>query len=144
LGGNPAWDKAGAGSPTKALGDDRLGDVKTIMRPLITTWPVVTEAFFLLDFAWKAQEALWEFMVRGGLDIRGLSGKAPMRCRTLMEKYQDLPIDLADGTLVVLGEELKLKRVFTLDHRHFQIYRPLHVRRFELLPARITKTSRLK
>ena len=35
LGGDPAWDKASAGSPTKALGDDRLGDVKTIMRPLI-------------------------------------------------------------------------------------------------------------
>jgi uncharacterized protein len=112
--------------------------------PLLTTWPVVTEAFFLLDFAWKAQEALWEFMVRGGLDIRGLSGKALMRCRTLMEKYQDLPMDLADGTLVVLGEELKLNRVFTLDHKHFQIYRPLHVKRFELLPAQITKTSRLK
>jgi uncharacterized protein len=112
--------------------------------PLLTTWPVVTEAFFLLDFAWKAQEALWEFMLRGGLDMRDLSGKALMRCRALMEKYQDLPMDLADGTLVVLGEELKLNRVFTLDHRHFQIYRPLHVKRFELLPAQVIKTSRLK
>jgi predicted nucleic acid-binding protein len=59
-----------------------------------------------------------------------------------MEKYQDLPMDLADGTLVVLGEELKLNRVFTLDHKHFQIYRPLHVKRFELLPADLNKTRR--
>jgi uncharacterized protein len=118
--------------------------LKGLTDPLLTTWPVVTEAFFLLDFSWKAQDALWEFMLRGGLEIGGLSEKALMRCRTLVEKYQDLPMDLADGTLVVLGEELKLNRVFTLDHRHFQIYRPLHVKRFELLPAQITTTSRLK
>jgi len=74
-------------------------------------------------------------MLRGGLEIGGPSEKALLRCRTLMEKYQELPMDLADGTLVVLGEELKLNQVFTLDHKHFQIYRPLHKKRFELLPA---------
>jgi uncharacterized protein len=118
--------------------------LKDLADPLLTTWPVVTEAFFLLDFSWKAQDALWEFMLRGGLEIGGLSEKALMRCQTMMEKYKDLPMDLADGTLVVLGEELKLNRVFTLDHKHFQIYRPLHVKRFELLPAQGIRTGRLK
>jgi len=118
--------------------------LKGLTDPLLTTWPVVTEAFFLLDFSWKAQDALWEFMLRGGLEIGGLSEEALVRCRALMKKYQDLPMELADGTLVVLGEELKLHRIFTLDHRHFQFYRPLHVKRFELLPAQVIKTIHLK
>ena len=116
--------------------------LKDLTDSLLTTWPVVTEAFFLLDFSWKAQDSLWEFILRGGLEIRGLSEKTFERCRTLMEKYQDLPMDLADGSLVVLGEELKLRRVFTLDHKHFQIYRPMHVKRFELLPAQLAKSKR--
>jgi predicted nucleic acid-binding protein len=36
--------------------------LKGIDEPLITTWPVLTEAFNLLGFAWKAQDNLWEFI----------------------------------------------------------------------------------
>ena len=54
-----------------------------------------------------------------------------------MEKYADLPMDLADGTLIVLAESKKAKKVFTLDHKDFQIYRPVHIKRFTLLPSRI-------
>ena len=118
--------------------------LKDVAEPLVTTWPVVTEAFFLLDFSWKAQGAFWKFMLRGGLEIRGLPEKALVRCRILMEKYQDLPMDLAEATLVVLGEELKIPKIFTLDHKHFHIYRPLQVKRFELLPADLDKTRRIK
>lgn len=109
--------------------------LKDINEPLVTTWPVITEAFFLLDFSWKAQESLWKFLLRGGLEIKGLGEKALVRCQVIMEKYKDLPMDLADATLVVLGEELKLVQIFTLDLKHFQIYRPLHVKRFDLIPA---------
>ncbi len=52
-----------------------------------------------------------------------------------MEKYQDVPMDFADATLVALGEELGTNRVFTLDRRGFSVYR-LHGRRaFQILPA---------
>ena len=59
------------------------------------------------------------------------------RCRQLMEKYSDLPMDLADGTLVVLAESQKIKKVFALDHKDFNVYKPLHIKYFTLLPARI-------
>jgi predicted nucleic acid-binding protein len=36
--------------------------LKKIKEPLITTWPVLTEAFYLLGFSWKAQDNLWEFI----------------------------------------------------------------------------------
>lgn len=111
--------------------------LKGVNEPLITTWPVLTEAFYLLGFSWRAQDNLWEFIVRGGVEILSLDDKQQARCRQLMEKYADLPMDLADGTLVVLAESNRIKKIFTLDHKDFQIYKPTRIKRFTLLPERV-------
>jgi predicted nucleic acid-binding protein len=111
--------------------------LKGINEPLITTWPVLTEAFYLLGFSWRAQDNLWEFIVRGGVEVLSMDDKQQARCRQLMKKYSDLPMDLADGTLVTLAESKKVKKIFTLDHRDFQIYKPARIKSFTLLPARI-------
>ncbi len=112
--------------------------LKMIKEPLITTWPVLTEAFYLLGFSWKAQDNLWEFISRGGVDIFSLDLKMQARCRELMKKYKDLPMDLADGSLVVLAESKNLEKVFTLDHKDFKIYRFARDQKFKLLPARLS------
>lgn len=111
--------------------------LKDINEPLVTTWPVLTEAFYILGFSWKAQDNLWEFIVRDGIEILPLSAKLGAHCRKLMEKYRDLPMDLADGTLVAISEYEKIEKIFTLDHRDFNIYRPAHTKRFKILPARL-------
>jgi hypothetical protein len=51
----------------------------------------------------------------------------------LMEKYRDLPMDLADASLVALAEERTLDRIFTLD-RDFRIYRLPRGKPFVLVP----------
>ena len=56
------------------------------------------------------------------------------RMRELMEKYHDLPMDLADAALVRVAERENLTEIFTLDRRHFSIYRPGRRRRFGILP----------
>ena len=111
--------------------------LKNIKEPLITTWPVLTEAFYLLGFSWKAQDNLWEFILRGGIEIFPFDAKTQTRCRELMKKYKDLPMDLADGSLVVLAESKDLKKVFTLDHKDFKIYRFAKNKEFKLMPARL-------
>ncbi len=111
--------------------------LKRVKEPLVTSWPVLTESFYLLGFSWKAQDNLWEFILRGGVEVLSLDDNQQGRCRVMMEKYADLPMDLADGTLVVLAESKKVKKVFTLDHKDFQIYRPSHTKRFTLLPSQI-------
>jgi len=111
--------------------------LKGINESLITTWPVLTEAFYLLGFSWRAQDNLWEFILRGGVEVLSLDDKQQARCRRLMEKYADLPMDLADGTLVAMAESKNIKQVFTLDHKDFQIYKPARMRSFILLPSRI-------
>jgi predicted nucleic acid-binding protein len=111
--------------------------LRKIKEPLVTTWPVLTEAFYLLNFSWQVQDDLWEFIQRGGIKIEGLDKKSLSRCRELMEKYHDLPMDLADATLVALAEEMAVATIFTLDHRDFSVYRRKHRGHFTLLPSRL-------
>lgn len=111
--------------------------LKGIKEPLVTTWPVLTEAFYLLNFSWRVQDDLWEFIHRGGIRIEALDRNIYTRCRDLMKKYHDLPIDLADATLVAISEEIDISTVFTLDHKDFSIFKPKHIKRFTLLPAKI-------
>ena len=41
-------------------------------------------------------------------------------------------MDLADGTLVTLAESQRIKKVFTLDHKDFRIYKPARIKNFTL------------
>ena len=52
----------------------------------------------------------------------------------LMEKYQDVPMDYADATLVALGEKLETNQVFTLDRRGFSAYRLNARKSFQIVP----------
>jgi predicted nucleic acid-binding protein len=45
------------------------------------------------------------------------------RAIDLMERYERLPMDFADATLVVLAERFGAGTVFTLDRRDFATYR---------------------
>jgi predicted nucleic acid-binding protein len=100
---------------------------------LVTTWPVLTEAFYFLDDA-VPRDFLWEFTLRAGIEIVNLSIDELSRIRSLMVQYASLPMDFADASLVVLAERLHLKHVFTLDRRDFLIYRPRQVGAFEVFP----------
>ncbi len=108
----------------------------TFSEPLGTVWPVLTEAMYLLSFSWVAQNALWEMTQAGAVEILSLGTDDVARMRELMRKYRDLPMDLADAALVRVAERERLRRIFTLDRRDFQIYRPSRMGRFAVLPSR--------
>lgn len=103
---------------------------------MLITWPVFTEAVYLLGDAggWKAQSALWILLAREDLEIIELSGETVERSRFLMEKYSDTPMSLADASLVAAAERLGLKRIFTLDS-DFDVYRFRGRQRFERTPS---------
>jgi uncharacterized protein len=107
----------------------------TFSEPLGTVWPVLTEALYLLNFSWEAQNALWEMIQAGAVEILPLGTDDVARMRDLMRKYRDLPMDLADAALVRVAERERLRRIFTLDRRDFQIYRPSRIGRFAVLPS---------
>jgi uncharacterized protein len=103
---------------------------------LVTVWPVVTEAMYMLRSYWQAQNALWEMIDTAAVEILVLGKNDVARMRELMRKYRDLPMDLADAALVRVAERERLRRIFTLDRRDFQIYRPSRIGRFAVLPSR--------
>ncbi len=113
--------------------------LRTLRDPLVTVWPAFTEAMYLLGSSWRGQKALWSRVETGALTLAPLDeGDAP-RMRELMEKYRDLPMDLADAALVRVAEREDLTRIFTLDRQHFSVYRPGRRRRFSILPESATK-----
>jgi|SRR5689334_20592150 len=107
----------------------------SLNEPLGTVWPVLTEAMCLLNFSWDAQDALWGMIEAGAVEILPLGSDDLGRIRDLMRKYRDLPMDLADAALVRIAERERLRRVFTLDRRDFQIYRTSRIGRFAVLPS---------
>ena len=108
--------------------------LKTLRDPLVTVWPAFTEAMYLLGSSWHGQKALWSRLEAGALMLAPLDEGDASRMRELMEKYRDLPMDLADASLVRVAEREDLTRIFTLDRRHFSVYRPGRRRRFGILP----------
>lgn len=56
------------------------------------------------------------------------------RSAELVLTYQDLPLGTTDATVIALCERLGLSEVATLDHRHFTVVRPRHVKTLTLLP----------
>jgi len=110
--------------------------LKELSGPLLTTWPVFTEAMHLLRPAggWRAQEKLWAMHQRNALTVVDLPGSAVERARNLMAKYSDVPMSLADATLVSLAEMRNIRRIFTLDS-DFTVYRFRGRSSFKLIPS---------
>jgi predicted nucleic acid-binding protein len=92
--------------------------------PLLTTWPCLTEAMYLLYRAagFAGQEALWKLVDTGRLVLYETGDAELKQMIELMEKYRDLPIDFADASIITAAERLGTRRVFTLD-RDFHVYR---------------------
>ncbi|MXZ90755.1 MAG: PIN domain-containing protein [Chloroflexi bacterium] len=92
--------------------------------PLLTTWPCLVEAMHLLGQrgGYRYQAALWRMYFREELVLHPLTEAETSRMAALMEQYRDLPMDLADASLVAVAESLGLRQVFTVD-RQFFVYR---------------------
>jgi uncharacterized protein len=100
---------------------------------MVTTWPAFAEAMFLLGRVggWPAQDRLWKFVVHKELTFAEIA--EPLRAADLMAQYRDVPMDLADATLVALAEQDGHRRVFTLDS-DFYVYRLTGGRSLEVIP----------
>ncbi|HEX5473928.1 MAG TPA: hypothetical protein VFX12_04620 [Vicinamibacterales bacterium] len=111
-----------------------VASLSAIRSALVTVWPAFTEAMYLLRGTWLGQKALWSRLETGALGLAALDEDDAGRMRALMEKYRDLPMDLADAALVRIAERESLTEIFTLDRRHFSLYRPGRRRRFSIVP----------
>lgn len=92
---------------------------------LITCWFAFTEASSMMSHAHVGEFFSWasELIEAGQLIIEHPSAQGVMALWQLMDKYEDLPMDFCDATLVYLATTLKIDHIATVDKRDFTVYR---------------------
>jgi predicted nucleic acid-binding protein len=92
--------------------------------PLLTTWPCFTEAMYLLNLVGghRYQNTLWQWRRDGRLILLDLTPTETDRMDALMAQYPNVPMDLADASLIAVAESRGYPRLFTIDS-DFYIYR---------------------
>ncbi len=108
---------------------------REIRERLVTTWPVLTETTHLLAARGQV-ELSTRFLERcfsGAVDIVELDAPSRSRMLELMRRYAQLPMDLADASLVLLAEKLGHGRILSTDQRDFETYRWKHHQPFDNL-----------
>jgi uncharacterized protein len=112
-----------------------IAALRVVRTRLITTWPCITEAMYLLGRV-GAQSVLQKQIEQGIYSLLELTQEDAVRACTLMRQYADSPMDFADASLVVAAENLGATKILTLDS-HFYAYRINGTTPFEVSPARL-------
>jgi predicted nucleic acid-binding protein len=96
-----------------------------LREPLVTTWPVMTETCYLLltRLGSDSQHRFVKSYEGGAFDVFELTREHAPRLSLFIKKYADLPMDLADASLVVLAEYMGHGRILSTDQRDFKTYR---------------------
>jgi hypothetical protein len=91
----------------------------------VTTWCVITETCYLLQqrVGIDAPNSLLTKVSGGSLQVFDLTQDHCQRIIALMNQYRDLPMDLADASLIILAEHLGHGRILSVDQRDFNTYR---------------------
>ena len=112
---------------------------------LISTWPVLTEVCHLLPDSLVPGFLRW--VGHGGLTVVDVPAPATLALADRMDKYADLPMDLADASLIWVAESTGVLDLLTIDRRDFGIYRTARGKALrnvlDTSPPRKTRPSRL-
>lgn len=96
-----------------------------LQRRLVTTWPVLTETCHILlrRGGARVQRTFLDSWLDGSFDVCDLDARHITRMHSLMLRYEALPMDLADASLVVLAEIIGSGDILSTDRRDFETYR---------------------
>jgi uncharacterized protein len=104
--------------------------------PLLVPELVVTEVSYLLNdrIGPHAELAFARSLAASELVAEPVLDSEWQRIAELLEQYEDLPLGMADASLVALAERHNAVQIASLDHRHLGVVRPKHIPSFTLLP----------
>jgi len=90
--------------------------------PFLTCEAVLSETCFLLRNIGKGQSTVLELLKRGVLNLSFRIEDSIEQIKSLLQKYSDIPMSLADACLVRMSEVYTGSSILTLDN-DFRIYR---------------------
>lgn len=105
--------------------------------PVYTTWPVITEAAWLLRNISGGPQGVLALIESGVFVCFELGPESAEWIRKFLDQYADLRPQLADASIAYAAEELGTETVFTLDRRDFLVFRSRSGKAFRLLPDHI-------
>ncbi|HEX4785031.1 MAG TPA: PIN domain-containing protein [Candidatus Sulfotelmatobacter sp.] len=114
--------------------DACVNALRNMPGPLLSCWPVVTEAAWLLRRFPSAVQQLLRSIDGGFLELLPLAGAEAEAIATVMKRYEDVHPQLADAALVYLASREKIDTIFTLDRRDFSIFRYGRKGTFRIVP----------
>ena len=111
-----------------------LQTMQSLRGPLLTCWPVITEAAWLLQSSPGAFERVLRSISDGALEILPFAGKEAAGVAEIMKQYGSLRPQFADAVLVYLAARENIRTIFTLDRRDFSVYRAGRKAMFRIVP----------
>lgn len=121
-------------SPSDQYHEVCLQTVQGLRGPLLTCWPVIAEAAWLLQRAPLGFEKLLRSISEGVVEILPVAGKESTAIADIMKQYRTLRSQFADAMLVYLANRENIKTIFTLDRRDFSVYRRARKGAFRIVP----------
>jgi len=98
--------------------------LKNFKGKLLTSWAVITEVFHILDFNLNVQIDFLKWVEIGGVKLYNIEQNDLEDIITLMQNYTNVPMDLADATLMYIAHKENIKKIASIDS-DFDIYRTL-------------------
>ncbi len=104
--------------------------------PLVVSPYVVAELDFLVAsrLGVSAELAVLQELTGGAWDLPAIDLEGLATIHTIIERYADQNVGVADASNVILADRYRTRTIVTLDHRHFDVLRPLGGGRFRILP----------
>ncbi|MDA8392158.1 MAG: PIN domain-containing protein [Actinomycetota bacterium] len=81
-----------------------------------------------------AELAVLDELTGGAWELAEFDVADLLQARSIVAKYGDQDIGVADASNVVLAHRYRSPTIVTLDRRHFEMLRPLDGKRFTVLP----------
>lgn len=107
---------------------------KDIRLPVVTCWPVLTEVAWLLQRHGGRASRVFDLLEAGVVNVEPLRREDWDPIRTLLARYADLGLQLADACLLQLSDRLQTDAVLTFDRRDFSVARTPTGRSLRILP----------
>lgn len=103
---------------------------------LVLPQVVLPEATYLVDkyVGHTAMRTMVRQLLQSTWTLEPLIAGDMQRIAAVLDQYHDQDIDFADAAIVAIAERLNIRRILTLDRRHFMMIRPRHCTAFEVLP----------
>lgn len=104
--------------------------------PLLLSPFVLTELDYMIrrDIGQSAALRLLDDVASGAYTLVPFSTEDVQTASSVMRRYEELQIGLADASLVVLSGRYHVHDIFTFDRRHFRALRTLDGQPFRLTP----------